>query len=202
MRKIFLIGGGEIAQDDTSTIDKKIIREGLGSQPRILFFPTAANDNQKYIDIFFNYFFSLGQSNITVARLTKESTWKIREKIRSSKIIYLGGGNTMLLIKHFKKNNLDADLKKYVLDNKIIAGMSAGAIAMCQVSVVSENNEKLKFEEGFGILPEIICLPHYHHVKHKKRLLEIKSMFPKKEVIPIPERTAVYIKGEKRMTIK
>ena len=196
MGKIFLIGGGEIIKRETMKIDCNIIREGGGKKARILFFPTAANDSNSYIENFIKYFIFLGCNNILWAKLSQEPIKSIKEKMNWATIIYLGGGSTELLIKTFKKKKIINYLKASLNKGTILAGMSAGAMALGKISIISEIEEDLKFGHGFGLLPKIICLPHYHR-KYRNKLLQIKEKFPNKIIFGIPERSAVYFKDKK-----
>jgi len=60
MGKIIAISGGEIGRPgfkiETEEIDKEIIRLSNKRNPKLLFIPTASNDNQEYIDVINNYF--------------------------------------------------------------------------------------------------------------------------------------------------
>jgi len=201
MKKIFLIGGGEITKKETTLIDKKIISEGGGKKSNILFFPTAANDSQEYIDSFYKYYSSLGCKNITVAKITSESITDIRKKINSANILYFGGGDTSLLIALFQQKKLILDLKRRIKDDIVIAGISAGAIAMGKTALLSELNKTLHFGLGFGLLTKIICVPHYKE-KYKNQFIQIKSLFPKNKILLIPDKMAVYIEGEKHIKIR
>ena len=50
--KIVAIGGGEIREQETAAIDKRIIELTGKTQPKALFIPTASSDAPGYIDTF------------------------------------------------------------------------------------------------------------------------------------------------------
>jgi len=193
MKKIFLIGGGEITKKETLRVDLDIIREGGGKKSRILFFPTAASDSDNYIRNFVDYFLSLGCGNILWAKLTQEPIKDINEKINWATAIYLGGGSTKNLINLFEKKGVVKPLKESLTRGVVLAGMSAGATAMGDVAIASEIEEDLEFSKGFEIIPEVICLAHYEP-KYKDKLSQIKANFPQKTIFGIPEKSAVYYK--------
>jgi len=191
-QKIFLIGGGEINRKETVKIDKIIIRLGGGSNAKILFFPTAAVDSNNYIKDFKKYFSSLGCKFIATARLSKEAMEEIKYRMATSTIIYLGGGSTETLISLFRKNKIATELKKCLKKGTIIVGMSAGAAALCDISIITELNERLRFKRGLGIINNLIVIPHFHN-RFRNKLKEIKRKFSTKKIITIKEKEAVYL---------
>lgn len=195
--KIFLIGGGEISRKETIKIDREIIKQGGGKNASVLFFPTAAGENDGYIKVFLEYYSFLGCEKIKPVRLSQESLKEVKEKISGASIIYLGGGNAKLLIDVFKRKKIVPVLKKFLDRGGVLIGMSAGAIAFGKVSILSEIDESLKFGSGFNFLPNYIFLPHYQK-KYKNKVFLIKKRFPKKTVFLLPEKTAMYVKGKSK----
>lgn len=195
--KIFLIGGGEISQRETIKIDKEIIKQGGGKNASVLFFPTAAGESDGYINDFSEYYSSLDCKKIESIKLSYESLKEAEEKISRASIIYLGGGNTELLINVFRRKKIIPVLKKFLDKGGVLAGMSAGAVVLGKISILSEIGQVLKFGKGFGFLPDFIFLPHYQE-KYKDEVFLIKKRFSQKTVFLLPEKTAVYIKGKSK----
>ncbi len=196
-RNIFLIGGGEITKKETIEVDKAFLKEVGGARSaKILFFPTAANDSEGYIQGFSEYFSALGCKKIESAKLNSESQEKIKEKIDRASIIYLGGGSTKLLIDTFREKNIVEFLKIFLKEEKVLVGMSAGACALGGIAPVSEIEEDIQLEEGWNILPEAIILPHYKK-DYQDTLDQVKARYPQKHVFGIPEGSAVHIKSSR-----
>lgn len=195
--KIFLIGGGEISRRETIKIDREIIKAGGGKNASVLFFPTAAGESNGYIENFSKYYSSLGCAKIESIKLSQKPLKEAKEKIFRASIIYLGGGNTELLLDVFKKKKIIPVLKEFLKRGGILVGMSAGTVALGEISILSEIEEDLKFGKGFGFLPEFIFLPHYEK-KYKGKVFLIKKRFPQKTIFLLPEKTAVYIKGKSK----
>ena len=59
MVKIVAIGGGEIRDKDTLSIDQEILIFSGKKHPKILFLPTASNDSEGYFGIIKKYFENL-----------------------------------------------------------------------------------------------------------------------------------------------
>lgn len=134
MGKIVAIGGGEIGRPghpiETEKIDKRIIELSGKSKPKLLFLPTASSDSEGYCRIVSRYFGKRLGCNVSHLKLlsTTLSQGEIEEKILSSDIIYVGGGNTFLLLKTWKQTGTDKILKKAHEKGVILSGLSAGAI--------------------------------------------------------------------------
>lgn len=187
MGKIIAIGGGEIGRPgtkvETITIDKEILKLSGKKNPLLLFIPTASNDSESYYEVVKKYFGDKLKCKTDVLYLIKNkySTKELEEKILKSDIIYVGGGNTQMMIKIWKKLNVDKILKKAHEKGVILSGISAGAICWFTFG----NSDSLKFSDqkakmikvsGLSIIKARIC-PHYDI--EKQRRPELKKMMKK-----------------------
>lgn len=186
MGKIIAIGGGEIANKETLAIDKEIIRLSGKKSPHVLFFPTASLDEQEYIDTFCDYYGAFLGCNVDVLRLIKckELTDKISEKILSADIIYVGGGNTLMMMKLWRKLGIDKILKRAYDKGIVLCGISAGAI--CWFTYGNSDSRQFKNPDaplikvrGLDFIDALLC-PHYHSEKYDKgRKSSLKVMMQK-----------------------
>ena len=134
MGKIVAIGGGEIGRSgypvETTEIDQEIIRLSGKSKPRMLFIPTASSDSESYYNVVKNHFGTSLSCKVDVLYLlvNKPSRKEIEEKILSSDIIYVGGGNTLKMMKLWRKLGVDRLLKAAYDKGTVLCGLSAGAI--------------------------------------------------------------------------
>lgn len=136
MLKLIAIGGGDdrnpgdFPSKNVFAFDKEIIRLSGKRNPKLLFIPTATYDWEGYVEAVKKYFGSRLSCKIEVLRIVKErpSAKTIAAKIRSADIIYVGGGNTLYLIKKWKKLGIDKLLLKAAKQGTVMAGLSAGAI--------------------------------------------------------------------------
>lgn len=107
--KIIAIGGGEIGRPgypiETEEIDREIIRLSGKKHPKVLFIPTASGDSPLYYETFKKYYGEkLGcKTDVLYLLKTKPSLEEIREKILNSDIVYVGGGNTLRMLKRWRK---------------------------------------------------------------------------------------------------
>jgi cyanophycinase-like exopeptidase len=152
-KNIFLIGGGEIANGETKDIDK-IIVQSAARDSSFVFFGAAAGDAEGYgdaiIEIFGDYF------NVTIATEAKGLA-HAEEAINNASVIYLGGGNTELLMNLFKKWDLVKLLQKAAVRGAIIVGMSAGAQALSSWFIHEEDGRQ-EIRKGWGVISDNISI--------------------------------------------
>lgn len=102
MRKaIVAIGGGDIRTRGTFAIDREIIRLSKKKHPRLLFIPTASHDSERYWKHVREYFGRFLKCKTDALFLTRDRPPReaIRSKILSADIIYVGGGNTLHMMR-------------------------------------------------------------------------------------------------------
>jgi peptidase E len=202
MSEFVLIGGGDISAGETEKIDRFIISLVRKKNPGILFFPTAANDSGEYADLFRKYYLSLGCREINSCFVQKENTESILRKMRKADVIYLGGGQTSLLIDLFIEKDLVSVLKDLAEGGTVIVGMSAGAIALGETALLSELEEQEEvFAHGWGLIPKTICIPHYQR-KHRDRIDRFQPRYPSQNILTIMEKQAYFVETSGKEILK
>ncbi|MCK5061315.1 Type 1 glutamine amidotransferase-like domain-containing protein [Candidatus Parcubacteria bacterium] len=193
MGKIIALGGGEIGKlhenggfypVETTPIDKEIIIQTGKKNPKLLFIPTASSDFKGYFEVVKKHFSKLG-CKIDVLYLIKEKLSKkqIEDKILSTDIIYVGGGNTLKMMTLWRKLGVDKILKKAHKRGIVLSGLSAGSICWFKCG----NSDSRKFTSGsnqlikvtdLGLIEALHC-PHYdteaHRQKDLKRMMKTTS---------------------------
>jgi len=187
MVKIVAIGGGEIGRPgfpiETIKIDKEIIKLTGKKNSKLLFIPTASSDSESYYEIVKNYFGKKLDCRTDVLYLIKEKLSKkeIREKILKSDIVYVGGGDTLKMMKIWRKNGVDKALKEAYQKGIILSGLSAGSICWFKWG----NSDSRRFANpkadlikvsGLGLINALHC-PHYD--LEKNRRVDLKKMMKK-----------------------
>ena len=191
--KIVAIGGGEIGRPrstggfyplETIKIDKQTISLTGKKHPKLLFIPTASSDSKLYCEVMQKYFSKLGCKTDVLFLLSEKHTKKqIREKVLSSDIIYVGGGNTLKMMNLWRKLGVDKVLKEAHKQGIVLTGISAGAI--CWFShgnsdsrKFTSNSKQLIKVTGLGLVDALLC-PHYdfesHRQKDLKRMMKTTS---------------------------
>jgi len=175
MKRIFAIGGGEIGKFETLEIDRKIVESTKKEKPRALFIPTASGEADGYVESFEKvYGTTLGCEIDTLLLLGGETTVEqAKDKILSADLVYVGGGNTQMMIDIWKKYEVDQVLKLAYETGTIMSGVSAGSICWFESghsdSFAFEGNSEWSYTrvEGTGILKGMHC-PHYNEDKREE----------------------------------
>ena len=192
--KIVAIGGGEIGRPgykiETEKIDKEILKLTGKKNPKALLIPTASGDSDLYWETFKKYFGKRLGCKIDVLYLIKENLTRkeIKKKVLDSDIIYVGGGDTLKMLKIWKRKRIISLLKIAAKNGTILSGLSAGAVCWFK----SANSDSLKFGsnkgaklikiKGLGFIPLMAC-PHYD--VEKERRPSLKKMIQEKGGIAI-----------------
>ena len=168
-KTIVAIGGGEIRTKGTAPIDREIIRLSYKMNPRLLFVPTASSDSERYWEHVQKYFGSFLKCKTDVLFLMKEQPSKesVRRKILSADIIYVGGGNTLQMMRIWRRLGVDKLLISAYENGTVLSGISAGAICWFDSghsdSMSFYNPRKWEYinVRGLGLINGIHC-PHYN----------------------------------------
>lgn len=184
-RAIVAIGGGLIRTRGTATIDREIIRLSGRKNPNLLFIPTATSDSELYWTRVQEYFGGFLRCKTDVLFLIKNrpSGENIRRKIRWADIVYVGGGNTLLMMRVWRRLGVDRLLREAYARGTVLSGISAGAICWFE----SGHSDSMSFYnlsswdyiqvKGLGLVKGIHC-PHYNSMtlgvprrKHFQRMI-------------------------------
>ena len=170
MRKaIVAIGGGDIRTRGTAAIDREIIRLSNKSHPKVLFIPTASYDSERYwkhVQEYFGKFLKCKTDALFLMR-DRPSRDAIRAKILCADIIYVGGGNTLHMMRLWRRLNVGRCLKSAYKNGTVLCGISAGSICWFDSghsdSLAFYHPRKWKYinVRGLGLVKGIHC-PHYN----------------------------------------
>lgn len=168
MGKIVAIGGGELALDETRLIDEYIVKLAGKPEPRLLFIPTASSDAAGYIETVEDKFGALGCEVDSLCLISESyDDAEIRDKIFSADIIYVGGGDTDLMMQKWREFKVDDYLREAYTKGIILSGLSAGSICWFDFghsdSISYRNKGQWDFIRvyGLGLIPAAHA-PHYN----------------------------------------
>ena len=134
MKRIIAIGGGELRERTTMKIDEYIAtlaKEHAGeNRANALFIPTASHDYMPYYNTFHKVYtgtFNI-KTDVALTVFKEPDMEKMRAKFEKADMIYVGGGDTVFMIEHWKQSGLLPLIKDAYERGVVIAGLSAGAI--------------------------------------------------------------------------
>ncbi|MDE6058463.1 MAG: Type 1 glutamine amidotransferase-like domain-containing protein [Clostridia bacterium] len=167
-KRIIAIGGGELKTHETLAIDEYIAREAkkaAGARRACgLFIPTASHDCMPYYNTFHKVYTGLFDIKTDVALICNRDIdmGKMRAKFEKADFIYVGGGDTVYMIKAWSESGLLTLIKEAYERGVILCGLSAGAICwfeeMYSDSVIEG---EYAMHSGLGWLEGKIS-PHYN----------------------------------------
>lgn len=160
---IVAIGGG-----NEKPIDQEIVRLTGKKKPKALFIPTASGDPFSYIVWFQErYGQELGcDTDVLCLLADKPGISTIRLLIEEADIIYVGGGNTLKMMRLWRKLGVDKMLTKAYSRGAVMCGVSAGAICWFtyghsdSMAYYNPNDWDYIRVKGLGFIDTLFC-PHF-----------------------------------------
>lgn len=177
MGKIVAYGGGEWRR--TGLIQREILALTGRSEPRVVFLPTASKDNPESCEEFSRVYRKLGAKvDLLLAIRGTPSAAEIRDKIGSADAIFVGGGNTLMMMRRWKFLGIDRQILKAYRRGSVLAGASAGSICWFESghsdSMRGYGHDPWEYiaVSGLGLLKGFHC-PHYHYEDREQKFQEM-----------------------------
>ena len=208
-RNIIAIGGGKIMvpahrEAQTLSIDQSIVQQVNRKTPKVLFIPTASEDDVDYCDAFRKqYETRLGCSvqELLLYR-NRPSNGKIQMLISESDIIYVGGGNTLRMMNLWRQLGVDKVLDKARKGGAVLCGLSAGSI--CWFRQGNSDSRKFKDESNKTLIKvtgmnyaDVLMCPHYDVEKHRQPALKAMMKTTRGVAVALENCAALHIKDDK-----
>lgn len=169
MGKIVAIGGGCADEKGNNLIYKAICDLCGKDNPRMLYLPTAAHDDDGDFELLKQKFGAFGCEThellLTDTTLTQE---QIRDAILGCDIVYAEGGNLKFLMDTWTATNADKYLIEAFKKGAVLSGTSSGA--MCWFERGYDDcgvNGEFIFIDCLGLLPYCNC-PHFDNKNWRK----------------------------------
>ncbi len=169
-KRIIAIGGGEIKDKTTLQIDEKIAafaKERAGDRrANALFIPTASHDFMPYYNSFHKVYTGIFdiKTDVALTVYREPDPERLKEKFLKADVIYVGGGDTVFMMEHWKKTGMLERIEEAYGRGVPIAGLSAGAICwfsdIYTDSLKTENGAQYAMFKGLNWIKGIIS-PHY-----------------------------------------
>jgi dipeptidase E len=186
---IVAIGGGSLKKKETLAIDRYIVKLTGKESPRALFVPTASSDPGDYCEAFDHIYGVLLGCRTDHLLLYKkpEDRLAAARKINSADLIYVGGGNTLRMMKMWRRLGIDRILIQAAQQRKVLAGLSAGAICWHDWghsdsrSYSGKKNWSYIKVRALGLRAGLYC----PHLDSEKRHASFKKMIVREKMIGI-----------------
>ena len=168
MGKIVAIGGGELAERETLAIDKEIVSLTGKDSPKALFIPTASGDSPKYWQSFQDvYGQELGcETDVLYLLGVSPTKGELEHKILSADLVYVGGGNTLKMMRRWRKLGVDKVLEEAYRRGVVLSGVSAGCICWFSwghsdsMAFYHPDSWRPVRVRGMGLIDALAC-PHF-----------------------------------------
>lgn len=188
-RRIISIGGGRLRASgrqraQTTAIDEAVVRATGKRRPRALFMSTASLDDSDYCEAFHQQYGQKLGCRVDTLLLYQDrpANKRIREKILDADLIYVGGGNTLRMMKLWRSLGVDRYLDQARKRGAVQAGLSAGAICWFRYGNSDSRNYSnpgdptLIRVRGLNFV-NALCCPHYD--AEANRAPSLKTMMQK-----------------------
>ena len=184
MRRIVAIGGGEIRTSETYEIDAHIVGLTKKKSPTALFIPTASDDSEGYWAAFQSvYGDGLGcVTQVLLLQKRSPDQTTARETILNADLIYVGGGNTLRLMRTWRRHRIDVVLEEAADKGVVLSGVSAGAMCWFKYgnrlppSAGESDHGAYVRLRGLGLVDGLFC-PHHNSEPRARSLRDMISEY-------------------------
>ena len=212
MAKFVLIGGGENGREgttyETENIDKEIVEITNKKKPNFLFLAHGNSYEESYYSVMRNIYEN--KFDCMCDMLTKEEVFFpsiANEKLKRADIIYVGGGNTLKMINIWKKSGFNNILMKYIDEDKVFCGISAGAICWCKYGLsdsrkFTSNSDKYIKVSGLNIFEILFCPSYDENLNKQESLKKVMERTYKIPAIACEKGSAIVIENNQYKLIR
>lgn len=179
----------------------------------VAFVTTAAyegeDDPSGWLNKYRQQLLDQGITNVEDVDLRDKPSEELEKILATKDIVYVNGGNTLLLLYWVRKSGFDRVLQKFLADGKLYIGVSAGSVICCPTIETAlydlggeytpdKNIIGLTDFTGLSLVPFLIS-PHLNaQNKEAVRQQAAKATLP---VIALTDQQAILIKENKRWEI-
>ena len=210
------IGGNEdkgLTDDESYDLDyvndgilSHVVSESGGKDAKILVLPAASSIPVEVGNNYISAFDTLGCTDVTVIQTNSaEDTDKPEhlELLKNADCVMFSGGDQSKISRKIKDTKFHKLLvKKYKTEKFVIAGTSAGAMAMAKEMIAGGSAAEafvkgaVRMYNGLSLIPELIIDTHFIQRGRFGRVTEAVARFPKLIGIGLAEDTGLIIKND------
>lgn len=210
------IGGNEdkgLTDDESYDLDyvkdgilSHVVSQSGGKDARILVLPAASSIPVEVGNNYISAFNTLGCTDVTIIQTNSaEETDKPEhlELLKKSDCVMFSGGDQSKISRKIKDTKFHKILtKKYKTEKFVIAGTSAGAMAMAKEMIAGGSATEafvkgaVRMFDGLSLIPQLIIDTHFIQRGRFGRVTEAVARFPKRIGIGLAEDTGLIIKDD------
>lgn len=183
---------------------RRILSEMKGTESRVEVVTTASMIPHEMGKVYLKAFDLLGNNHVSVMHIrTREEadTPSYLDRLRKADGVLFTGGDQRRLVKVFKGTAFHQILlERYQHEPFVIAGTSAGAMAMSKTMIYGGSSAKaflkgeIKFMEGLGFIEDLIIDSHFINRGRFGRLAKGIAIEPHRTGLGLGEDTGVLIR--------
>jgi cyanophycinase len=188
----------------------KQIVDRIGGEKRIEVITTASSIADEVIENYISAFEKLGDKNVGHMRIRERKdvdTSDMLERLQKADCIMFSGGNQLRLSSIFGGTKFhEILLERYKNENFVIAGTSAGAMAMSRTMIYEGNattahlKGEVKITTGLGFIDNVIIDSHFDKRGRFPRLAQAVAANPGAIGIGLSEDTGVIVENGNQIT--
>jgi cyanophycinase len=195
----------------TEGILSHVVKESGGNEAKIVVIPTASSIPRKVGNNYLAAFEELGCPHVTVLNLKERSQCDLASSlslIEQADCVMFSGGDQSKISAVIGETKLhELLLKKFKEEDFVIAGTSAGAMAMANEMIAggSSTEALLKgavlMSKGLSLIPDLIIDTHFIRRGRFGRLAEAVAIHPNLIGIGLAEDTGLVIKNNNEFKV-
>lgn len=188
-----------------------VVRHSGGIDASILIIPAASSIPIEVAENYETAFETLGCTNVNVIHIKKKEHADKPEFLKALKdadcVMFSGGDQRKITSKIFGTKFHELLLDKYHNEEFVIAGTSAGAMAMAKEMISGGSSTEafikgaVQMTQGLELLPEVIIDTHFIQRGRFGRQSEAVAKFPELLGIGLAEDTGLIIKNGKEFEV-
>lgn len=139
--------------------------------------------------------------NLIIYGRDEANSTRILKRIENADLLLFSGGNQRLISENLVETKThDLIYSRYLHDNIIIAGTSAGAMSLPEIIITGEKHGSifesngLEIGKGLGLIKQVVIDTHFTQRGRLERLANAVALYPDKLGIGIDEKTGIAIR--------
>ena len=206
--KIVAVGGGELKDLETFSIDRRIVDLTGKISPKALFVPTALGDPDIYCVTFERVYGEKLGCKVDILRLIRDkpSLREIKNRTLTADLIYVGGGNTYRLMRIWRSSGFSDAVREAASRGIVLSGLSAGGICWFRYGnsdyrkKTDPKNSHIRVR-GIGLVNATFSP---HHMRDNHRLKDLKKIMRRTSGVglAVDDFAAIEISGDQFRILK